>query len=174
MIIAPEFYKSQKNNEEENIELWEVSLYDDGKVTYEKIGEEEIKKELKIDFEEFEEFLEDKTLNKIPKENQEIYCSFRDKVLENPNYKLKRVYINKGVSFRVNKKIACILHFRKNVKIRYYTDKQIDSENKATYKPKKKNRPAYYELTLKTKDETDYALDLLEKVYLEKRGDGND
>ena len=43
MIIGPEFSQSQINEAKTNFELWKITLFDDGKVIYENLENNEVK-----------------------------------------------------------------------------------------------------------------------------------
>ena len=172
MIIGPKFTENQINNSKTNFEIWKVSLYDNGKVTYENMKTNEIK-ELNINLEDLESS-EEKTLKNVKSEEiSKLYKDFKEIVLENFNgTQLK--FLNNAVSFRVNNKIVCIIRLENPVKIHYHTDELKDVENKTRdISNISTGALANYELILNSEDEIDYALDLFKQVYLEK-SDKND
>lgn len=78
MIIAPEFIKSQIEAND-NFELWKVTLFNDGTVTYENINTSEIKT-INVNLDEYklteETLLEDKS-----KDIVKLYTDFNNKLM---------------------------------------------------------------------------------------------
>ena len=168
MIISPEFTQDQLNNNEEDIELWQVSLYDDGKVSYENMKTNEDIKELNIDLADLD-FTEQKTLKDKPEENIKLYDKFKDKVMDKYSESIDFRFLVDAVSFRTNKQIICIFHLSNKPKIHYFTDKLIDCENKTRdISEITTGGKANYELVLSSESDMDYAFDLFEQVYLQK------
>ena len=168
MIISPEFTQDQLNNNEEDIELWQVSLYDDGKVSYENMKTNDDIKELNIDLADLD-FTEQKTLKDKPEENIKLYDKFKEKVMDKYNDSIDFRYLVDAVSFRTNNQIVCIFHLSNKPKIHYFTDKLIDCENKTRdISEITTGGKANYELVLSSESDIDYAFDLFEQVYLQK------
>ena len=168
MIIAPEFTEEQLQNDEDDIELWKVSLYDNGKVTYENMKTNDEIKELNIDLDDLD-FTEQKTLKGKGEENIKLYYEFKDKVMDNYNESIDFRFLVDAVSFRTNNQIVCIFHLSNKPKIHYFTDKLIDCENKTRdISEITTGGKANYELVLSSESDIDYAFDLFEQVYLQK------
>ena len=171
MIIGPEFTPNQINNTNDNFEIWEISLYDDGKVIYENMKSGETK-ELMTEPEELE-LTEEKILSDKPQEICDLYLNFKEKVISEFD-DLRLIYLVKAVSFRANNQIACIFRLETPAKIHYHTDELKDIENKTRdISNISTGAKANYELILNSKDEIDYAVDLFRQVYLQKE-DGED
>lgn len=171
MIIGPEFTPNQINNTNDNFEIWEISLYDDGKVIYENMKTGETK-ELMTEPEELE-LTEEKILSDKPKETCELYINFKEKVMSEFD-DIKLIYLVKAVSFRANNQIACIFRLDNPAKIHYHADDLKDIENKTRdISNISTGAKANYELILNSEDEIDYAVDLFRQVYLQKE-DGED
>ena len=171
MIIGPKFTKTQIKEAPNNFEFWKVSLYDTGNnkadVEYKNMKTRKII-ELKLDWDEFDNLLEEETLEKtnITVENSELYKEFRKEVKKNPDVKL--VFFDNGVSFKVNKKTVCQVRLGKNVRVQYNTlnlesnDKRINDIKSSTYL-------GNYELTLNSKEDIEFACELFEQIYKEKK-----
>ena len=172
MIIGLEFTPNQINNTNDNFEIWEISLYDDGKVIYENMKTGETK-ELMTEPEELE-LTEEKILNDKPQEICDLYLNFKEKVMSEFD-DIKLIYLVKAVSFRANNQIACIFRLESPAKIHYHTDELKDIENKTRdISNISTGSLANYELTLNSKDEIDYAVDLFRQIYLQKKGGEDD
>lgn len=172
MIIGPEFTQNQINNSNDNFEIWEISLYDDGKVIYENMKTGETK-ELMTSPEELE-LTEEKILSDKPSEICELYLNFKEKVMSEFD-DIKLIYLVKAVSFRVNNQIACIFRLETPAKIHYHTDELDDIENKTRdISNISTGAKANYELILNSKDEIDYALNLFKQVYSQKEESKNE
>ena len=171
MIIGPEFTPDQINNTNDNLEIWEISLYDSGKVIYKNMKTGETK-ELMTEPEDLE-LTEEGILSDKPQEICELYLNFKEKVMSKSD-DIKLRYLVKAVSFRVNNQIACIFRLESPAKIHYHTDELKDIENKTRdISTITTGSKANYELILNSKDEIDYAADLFRQVYLQKE-DGKD
>lgn len=171
MIIGPEFSQNQINNSNDNIEIWKISLYADGKVIYENMKTDE-SKELMTTPDDLE-LREENILSDKPGEICNLYINFKEKVISNFD-DIKLIYLVNAVSFRVNNQIACIFRLTNPAKIHYHTDELKDIENKTRdISNISTGALANYELILNSKDEIDYAVDLFRQVYLQKE-DGKD
>jgi len=175
MIIAPEFDPTVKKECPDDVELWEVSLWDkcnnsEGEVIY-KLDSKNIKK-LSIDLREVKLTEKDVIENNVPEEMRDeicdLYCSFRKKVKDECDVEL--IPLSNGVSFRVNNQIACIVYFNKySIKLHYNTD-ELDGCERLVKIPKDKKYVGNFELKLNPKDDVGCAFKLFKKVYNEKMG----
>ena len=164
IIIGPEFTQDQIINSGD-FEIWKISLYDDGKVIYENMETHETRDFMTVP--EDLEITEKQILNDNPKQ-RDVYLDFKKRVNQFDDITL--IYLVNAVSFRVNNKIACIFSFGSSAKIYYHTDDLKDIENKTRDISKiSTGAMANYELTLNSKEDIDYAIDLFKQVYLQKR-----
>ena len=166
MIISPKFNSQQIENAEDNVELWQVSLFDNSEVEYLNLKTNE-RKTLEINLDKLkiteENLLEDKTDKII-----ELYKNFKNSLLEEfDNLDLK--FLVDAVSIKSQNEYLCIVTVKNSIKIHYYTEKIEDSENKTrdiseitTGGPL-----SSYELTLNDEN-IDYAIDLIKQVYNQK------
>ena len=138
MIIAPEFYSTVKK-ECNDVELWEVSLWDKhnngkGEVIYKNLKSGKTVK-LDINLGDVELTEKDVIENNVPEEKRkeicDLYRSFRKKVMD--EYALDDedlIPITNGVAFRANNQIVCIVYFHKfygkyDLQIHYKTDELV-------------------------------------------------
>lgn len=165
LIIGPEFSKNQKEAKN-NFELWEVTLFDNGKVTYENLHNNELKI-LKVNLDDLK-LTEETLLEDKPEEVIELYIEFKNRLYEEFN-ELDMKFLIDAVSIKAQNEFMCIVNVKNSIKIHYYTKKLEDIENKTrdiseitTGGPL-----SNYELTLNHKN-IDYAIDLIKQVYVQK------
>jgi predicted transport protein len=168
MIIGPEFSPTQIDESESNFELWKITLFDDGKVTYENLKNGEVKS-MNINLDDLK-LTEETLLKDKSSEIIDLYNDFKNALLnEFDDFDLK-VLVD-AVSVKAQKEFICLVNIKNSIKIQYYTKKLEDPENKTrdisnitTGGPL-----SNYELTLDS-DNIDYAIDLIKQVYNQKVG----
>lgn len=171
IIIGPEFSKDFDNKYA--FELWNVSLYDDGRIIYKNNETDELIKEFNVDKEELSYLTsigltEEKLLNKYKDaEILDLYSSFKEKVCANYDDVVLR-FLSDGVSFRVNNQIACIVYFNKYSIKFHYNITELEGCEKLEEIPEEYNYVGNFELKLKPEEDIDCAFKLFEKVYKEK------
>ena len=167
MIIGPEFSQSQINEAKTNFELWKITLFDDGKVIYENLENNEVKS-LNINLDDLK-LTENTLLEDKSEEIIDLYNDFKNSLL-NEFDDLDLKFLVDAVSIKAQNEFICIVNVKNSIKIQYYTKKLEDRENKtrdisniSTGGPL-----SNYELTL-TSENIDYAIDLIRQVYILKR-----
>lgn len=176
MIISPEYTKAQKENTDEDVELWEVCLDYKCNITYKNIktGKTE---ESNITLRELV-ITEEAVLHDKPQKIQDKYNSFKDKVVWAFDDVVLRPIID-GVSFRVNNHIACIAYpQKKRIKFKYFIDKlnyeKLDDSIQLEPITDDEDCIKSYMLTLNPKDAIDDALELFNQAYHYRMSDKND
>lgn len=167
MIISPEFSRKQIEDSPDNLEIWKISMYDDGRVIYEnmKTGENKI---LEVNPEDLK-LSEQKVLNGKDEKLCKLYLNFKNNVLNNFD-DIKLRYLVGAVSFRVNNQIACIFRLENPAKIHFHSDDINDPQNRTRdISDISTGAKANYELIINSPEDTDYAFDLFKEVYLQKR-----
>lgn len=166
MIISPEFSDNQLKELSDNFELWKVSLYDDGEVTYQNLktnDTETLNIDLNILKLNYENLFEDKT-----SDIRELYESLEDCLTSSFDDLKLRILVD-AVSFRVNNKLICLVNLKSSIKIHFFTDALDDSQNKTRdISDITTGGLANYEFELTSKNEIDYAKKLFKQVYDEK------
>jgi predicted transport protein len=164
MIISPVF--SQKQIDESDFELWKVTLFDDGEVTYENLETGKIKT-LNIDLDELklseETLLEDKSEDIIT-----LYHDFKNRLLEEfKDMDLK--FLVDAVSIKAKGEYICIVNVKNSIKIHFYTQELEDRESltRDISQITTGGPLSNYELTL-TSQNIDYSIDLIRQIYKEK------
>ena len=126
MIISPKFSDEQIKKASDNVSLWQVSLFDDGKVEYQNLKNNKIVT-LEINLDELkiteENLLEDKS-----EEMRDLYFNMKNNLLK--EFKdLKIRYMVDQFSFRVNDKLICVVVFLKtSFNIYIYADNLDNAE----------------------------------------------
>lgn len=168
MIIGPEFTKDQIDNAKDNVELWKVTLFDDGEVEYENLNDNTVKT-LNINLEDLklteEMLLEDKT-----DEMKNLYFNLKNSVLNEFEDAYVKILVDQ-VAFKVNDKIISVVRFQKSsFNIYIYgenlsdTDDLIDISNKST------GGNANYNMKYESDNDLNYFLSLFKQVYNQKVG----
>lgn len=104
MIISPKFSDDQIKDSKDNVELWQVSLFDNCEVTYENLKTGEVKK-LKIKPEELK-LTKETVLQNKSEIVHEIYNNLENRLVSEFS-DLKIRYCIDMVSFRVNGNLIC-------------------------------------------------------------------
>ena len=156
MIIGPKFSQKQIDSAKSNFEIWKVSLFDDGTVTYENMKTNEIKT-LNIDLDDLK-WTEEYLLEKHP-QAKDLYLNLKDRVLrEFDDITVKALVIQ--MAFKTNDRLLCVINFNKsslNIKL-YGDDLDIPQNNDGTYSFK-------YE----SDDDSELFLKYFTQVYNQKR-----
>lgn len=167
MIIGPKFSQTQIDEAKSNFELWKVTLFDDGKVTYENLKNSETKT-LNINLDDLkiteEMLLKDKTPEMI-----DLYNNLKDKVLDEfDDVKIK--YMINQFSFRVNDKLLCVVIFLKSsFNIHIYANQLNNAEKTVDISEKSTGGNAKYQFNYKSDDDFDYFMDLFKQTYDQKK-----
>ena len=167
MIIGPEFSETQISEAKDNFDLWKVTLFDDGEVTYENLKTNEIKT-VKVDCDELKitqnQLLEDKS-----KKMKELYFSLKNRAFSEFD-DLDIRYLVDAFSLKVNNNLLCVAVFLKSSFNIYIfgddfkdTDKLIDISDKLT------GGNANYNLKYKSDDDLDYFMEILKQIYNQKK-----
>ena len=166
MIIGPKFSKKQIDESKDNFELWKITLFDDGRVTYQNMKNNEIKT-LNINLDDLKltekSLLEDKTPKMI-----ELYTNLKNRVLsEFSDVEIK--FLVDQFAFKVNDNLLCVVKFQKSHFNIYLfgnelknADETIDISNKST------GGNANYNLKYYSDDDFDNFKDLFNQVYNQK------
>ena len=166
MIIGPEFSKKQIENAKDNVELWQVSLYDDCKVEYKNLKNNEIKT-LKISGDELkiteEMLLEDKS-----EYMKYLYQNLKDNILNEFKDVEIRPMINQ-FSLRARSKLICVCVFLKSgLSIYIYADHLDNADKISDISDKSTGGNAKYNFKYKSNDDYDYFLNLFKQTYTQK------
>lgn len=166
MIIGPEFSETQIENAKDNISLWQVSLFDDGKVEYLNLKTNELKI-LKIDLDELkiteEMLLEDKS-----EYMKDLYFNLKDNILNEFNDVKIRPMVDQ-FSLRVNDKLICVVVFLKlGFNIYIYSDSLDNAEDTIDISDKSTGGNAKYNFKYNSNNDYNYFLDLFKQTYIQK------
>ena len=166
MIIGPKFSDEQIKEAKDNFELWKITLFSDGEVSYENLKTNEIKS-ININLEDLkhseEQLLQDKT-----EYMKELYFNLKDNILN----EFSDVELNFQVdqfSFRANGKLVCVVKFLKSGFTIFFYANNLENADKATDitdKPHTGN--ANYNLKYESDDDYEYFLDLFKQSYIQK------
>lgn len=163
MIIGPKFSAVQI---ESDFEVWKITLFDDGEITYENMKTGEIKS-IKISLDELklteETLLEDKS-----EEMKDLYINLKDKILnEFSDVDIK--FLVGQVAFKVNGKLICVVVFLKSSFNIYFYGSELENSEKTTdISDKSTGGNANYRFKYHTNDDFDYFLNLFRQIYLQK------
>lgn len=166
MIISPKFSDEQIKNASDDVSLWQVSLFDDGKVEYQNRKNNKIVT-LEIDLDELkiteEKLLEDKT-----EEMKDLYFNLKNNLLKEVK-DLKIRYMVDQFSFRANDKLICVVVFLKSsFNIYFYSDNLNNAENTVDISSKSTGGNAKYNFKYKSNEDYDCFLDLFKQTYEQK------
>ena len=166
MIISPQFSDEQIKNASDNVNLWQVNLFDDGKVEYLNLKNSEIVT-LKIDLDELK-ITEEKLLEDKSEEMKDLYFNLKNNILK--EFKdLKIRYMVDQFSFRANDKLICVVVFLKSsFNIYFYSDNLNNAENTVDISSKSTGGNAKYNFKYKSNEDYDCFLDLFKQTYEQK------
>ncbi len=166
IIIGPEFSQKQIDEAKGKFELWKITLFDDGCVTYENPHTNEVKT-LNIDLDDLK-LTEEMLLEGKPSEMREIYFNLKNSVLdefEDVNIK----YLVDMFSFRANDKLICTIYFLKSSFNVYLYGENLENADKAKdISDKSTGGNANYNLKYKSDDDLGYFMNLFKQVYDQK------
>ena len=167
MIIGPEFSKNQINDAKDNVELWKITLSDDGVVSYENLKTSEIKV-IDIDLDELK-LTEESLLEYKSDEMRKLYFKLKDKVLAEYGDVDFKTLVNQ-FSFRVNDKLICVAVFQKSsFSIFFYGKNLENAERTVDVSDKSTGGNADYKFKYESDDDLDYFMDLFSQTYKQKR-----
>lgn len=163
MIIGPKFSDQQITEAKENFELWKVTLFNDGKVTYENLKNKDIKS-LDINPDDLK-LTEEILLKDKPQEICDLYLGLKEKLTTNFNDLELRVLID-AVSLRANNKLICKVNLKSSVKMFFYSDNINDSKNKLrNISDIATGDLSNWELKINSNDDIDYGFELFKQSY---------
>lgn len=166
MIVSPQFSAEQIKDASDKVNLWQVSLFDDGKVEYLNLKNSEIVT-LKIDLDELK-ITEEKLLEDKSEEMRDLYFNLKNNLIK--DFKdLKIKYMVDQFSFRVNDKLICVVVFLKSsFNIYIYSDTLNNAENTVDISSKSTGGNAKYNFKYKSNEDYDCFLDLFKQTYEQK------
>ena len=168
MIIGPKFSRNQIEKAESHVELWKVSLFDDGKVTYENLKTNEIR-ELKVNPDDLR-ITEDMLLKDKPEEMIDLYNNFKKRI-SNEFSDVEIRYLVDQFSLRANGSLLCLVVFLKSsFNIYIYADNLKNADKAIDISTKSTGGNAKYKLNYNSDDDFDYFLDLFKQTYNQKSG----
>lgn len=167
MIISSEFCKNQVNEAKPNVNLWKVTPFDDGTVTYENLKTGEVKT-LNIDLKELE-LTEDRLLEGRSENMKEMYFNLKNRVLDEFD-DVEIRYLVEDFSFRVDGNLICVIRFLKSsFNAAFYGKDLENAENTVDISSKSTGGTADYLLKYESDDDLDYFMDLFKQTYDQKR-----
>lgn len=166
MIIGPKFSDEQIKEAKDNFELWRITLFNDGEVSYENLKTNEIKS-ININLEDLkhseDQLLEDKT-----EYMKELYFNLKENIL-NEFSDIELNYQIEQFSFRVNGKLVCVVKFLKSgFTIFFYANNLENIDNTTDISDKNTGGNANYNLKYKSDEDYEYFLDLFKQSYNQK------
>ena len=166
MIISPHFSDEQIKNASDDMGLWQVSLFDDGKVEYQNLKNNKIVT-LEIDLDELK-ITEEKLLEDKSEEMRDLYFNMKNNLLK--EFKdLKIRYMVDQFSFRVNDKLICVVVFLKtSFNIYIYADNLDNTKNAIDISSKSTGGNAKYNFKYNLNEDYDCFLDLFKQTYEQK------
>lgn len=166
MIISPKLSAEQIKNVSDNVSIWQVNLFDDGKVEYQNLKNNKIVT-LEIDLDELK-ITEEKLLEDKSEEMRDLYFNLKNNILK--EFKdLKIRYMVDQFSFRANDKLICVVVFLKSsFNIYIYSDNLNNAKNTVDISSKSTGGNAKYNFKYKSNDDYDYFLDLFKQTYAQK------
>ena len=166
MIISHQFSDEQIKNASDNVNLWQVSLFDDGKVEYQNLKNNKIVT-LEIDLDELK-ITEKKLLEDKSEEMKDLYFNLKNNLL-NDFKDLKIKYMVNQFSLRTNDKLLCVVVFLKlSFNIYIYADNFNNAENIIDISSKSTGGNAKYNFKYNSNEDYDCFLDLFEQTYAQK------
>ena len=166
MIISPKFSDNQIKNASDNVSLWQVSLFDDGKAEYLNLKNNKIKT-LEIDLNELK-ITEEKLLEDKSEKMKDLYINLKNNLLKDFE-DLKIRYMVDQFSFRVNDKLICVVVFLKSsFNIYIYADNLNNVNDTIDISSKSTGCNAKYNFKYNSNEDYDCFLDLFKQTYAQK------
>lgn len=166
MIVSTEFCDGQREKAEDHFELWKVTLFDDGKVTYENLKSDETKT-LNIDLNDLK-LTEETLLEYKSPEMKELYFKLKGRVLgEYGDVSVK--YLVDAFSFRLNDDIICVIRFLTSSFNIYLNGKNLKNSERTTDNSTG-CEVGDYKFKYESADDLDYFMDLFGQVYNQRKG----
>ena len=166
MIICPEFSDEQIEDSNDNVSFWQVTLFDDGKVEYLNLKNNNMKT-LEISLDELK-ITEEKLLEDKSEEMKDLYFNLKNNLL-NDFKDLKIKYMVNQFSFRANDKLICVVVFLKSsFNIYIYADNLNNAEDTIDISSKSTGGNAKYNFKYNSNEDYDCFLDLFEQTYAQK------
>ena len=166
MIIGPEFRDAQIEDASDNVSFWQVTLFDDGKVEYLNLKNNNMKT-LEISLDELK-ITEEKLLEDKSEYMKDLYFNLKNNLLK--EFKdLKIRYLVDQFSFRANDKLICVVVFLKSsFNIYIYSDNLNNAKNTVDISSKSTGGNAKYKFKYKSNKDYDCFLDLFKQTYEQK------
>ena len=166
MIIGPEFTQDQIDEAKDNVEIWKVTLFDDGEVAYENLKDNTFKT-LKINLNDLklteEMLLEDKS-----DYMKSLYWNLKNRVLDEFEDAYVKILVDQ-FAFKVNDNLISVIRFQKSsFNIYIYGDDLSDADNLIDISDKSTGGNANYNMKYESDDDLDYFLNLFKQVYNQK------
>lgn len=166
MIIGPKFSDEQIKETKPNFELWKISLFDNGKVTYENLTTNDVKT-LYVNLDELK-LTEEILLKNKSEEMIDLYHNLKNGIMEEFGDVTVHFQVNQ-FSFRVNDNIICVVVFLKSsFNIFIYGKDLEDVERTTNISEKSTGGNTDYNLKYKSDDDFDYFLNLFRQTYSQK------
>lgn len=166
MIIGPEFTQDQINESKDNVELWKITLFDDGEVTYENLNDNTVKA-LNIDLEDLK-LTEKMLLDDKSDYMKGLYCNLKNRVLDEFEDAHVKFLVDQ-FAFKVNDKLISVVRFQKSsFNIYIYGNDLKDADDLIDISNKSTGGNANYNMKYKSDDDLDYFISLFKQVYKQK------
>lgn len=166
MVIGPEFSQNQIDEAKATYELWKVSLFDDGEVTYENLNNNEVET-LNINLDELK-ITEEMLLDGKSSEMTELYFNLKDNIL-NDFSDVEIRYLVDQFSLRADGKLLCLVRFLKSsFAIYIYADSLKNADRTTDISQSQTGGRAKYQLKYESDEDYDYFIDLFKQTYSEK------
>ncbi|MDO5814947.1 MAG: hypothetical protein Q4Q18_04860 [Methanobrevibacter sp.] len=165
ILIGPEFNQEQVDEAEENFELWEVALFDDGEVTYENLKTGEIKS-INVNLEDLKH-TEDLLLDDKSDEMKKLYHNLKDRIMDEFSDVELRFQVDQ-FSFRINGKLICVVRFLKSSFSIFLFGKDLENADKTIDISQSPGLNADYKLKYSSDEDFDYFVDLFRQTYNQK------
>lgn len=165
MIIGPEFSDDQIKSSNDIFELWKISLFDSGEVTYENMTTHETKS-ININLDDLKHterlLLMDKT-----DEMRQLYYNLKDRILSEFSDVDLSFQVNQ-FSFKTNGKLVCVVRFLKSSFTIYLFGKDLENSERTIDNSNSSGLNADYKLKYSCDDDFEYFLDLFRQTYNQK------
>lgn len=162
MIISPKFSQNQIDEAKDNFELWKVTLFDDCRVTYENLKNND-RRLLKIKPGELK-ISDDMLLENKTKEVKDLYENFRENLL-NEFSDVEITPLVNQFSCKVNNDLICLVEFLKSsFNIYFYADNLKDADNLIDISKKSTGGKSNYKLKYDSNDDFNCFLELFKQT----------
>ena len=162
MIISPKFSQNQIDEAKDNFELWKVTLFDDCRVTYENLKNND-RRLLKMKPDDLK-ITEDMLLENRTQEVKDLYENFRENLLNEFGNAEITPLVNQ-FSCKVNGELICLVEFLKySFNIYFYADNLNDTDKTIDISKKSTGGKANYKLKYDSNDDFNCFLELFKQT----------